>query len=549
MSEVRLDIYLLGEPQPGVDRATLVRNLAATFKKEVPVIEKMLRKPRSLLKANVDTATAAKYKVAIQRAGGQCEWIKHGEQLFPSEALTAVAPRPALALTPIEPAPTTRADDDSAAADEANYSSAGSSPYVTPETDSAAPDQFCYQCGRSIASGLPQCPYCRAPQIQWHRKSKVTAGFLAFFLGGFGVHRFYLGQWWGIFYLIFCATLIPGFVALIEALVFWFTPQERWDNKYGRVPAASSGLKAVVAVAGIFAFIFVIGILAAIALPAYQEYTVRAKVHAAMPLIEQSRQKVTEVIKQKDFYPSENLLAGLPETISNDMVTSIELGEGARLTVTFNAPSLRDGKNTIIWTPTRQGNEVSWTCTAGTMPDNYRTPECRGGSGAVGYVPEQASAPTRASTHNILRIYSDDKQLSLSVADNWKTNRQLNKEAVLGIANIEDEIYAIVLREAKAAFGSAVSLQDYSDLIFSGLKTSAPSLEVVEPVKDLQINGLPAQQQRLGATLNGAKIAYLVTTFNGQDHFFVVYTWTVQARFEKNKTQMENLIQSFSVHQ
>lgn len=67
MSDVRLDVYLLGETQPGVDRPTLVRNLAATFKKDVPVIEKMLRKPRSLLKASVDVVTAEKYKTAIYK--------------------------------------------------------------------------------------------------------------------------------------------------------------------------------------------------------------------------------------------------------------------------------------------------------------------------------------------------------------------------------------------------------------------------------------------------------------------------------------------------
>lgn len=113
MSDVRLDVYLLGEPQPGVDRPTLVRNLATTFKKDVPVIEKMLRKPRSLLKADVDSTTAAKYKHAIQKAGGQCELVTHGEQLFPSEALTPVAPRPALTLAPVEPsAQTTMVDND-----------------------------------------------------------------------------------------------------------------------------------------------------------------------------------------------------------------------------------------------------------------------------------------------------------------------------------------------------------------------------------------------------------------------------------------------------
>lgn len=76
MSDVRLDVYLLGETQPGFDRPTLVRNLAATFKKDVPVIEKMLRQARSLLKANVDVATATKYQNAIKKAVVERGWKK-----------------------------------------------------------------------------------------------------------------------------------------------------------------------------------------------------------------------------------------------------------------------------------------------------------------------------------------------------------------------------------------------------------------------------------------------------------------------------------------
>lgn len=381
MSDARLDVYLLGEPQAGVDRSTLVRNLATTFKKEVPVIEKMLRKPRSLLKADIDSATAAKYQQAIQKAGGQCELVTHGEQMFPHEALSPVAPRPALTLAPVEPvAPITAADNDIAANENSH------SPYAAPNASGHpdhSPDHFCYKCGKSIARGFAQCPYCRAPQIQFYRKEKATAGVLAFFLGGLGVHRFYLGQWWGIFYLIFWGTLIPSIISFIEAFVFWLTPNERWNRKYGQVPATSTGVKVAIAVAGVFAFVFIVGILAAVSLPAYQDYVSRSKVAAAMPLINQTRQQVAKTIQQKDFLPSENLLAGLPDDISNEFVESIELSEDAQMIVSFRIPHLSgNGTNTIIWTPTKTASGVEWDCFGGTMKDRYRMPECRGGSGA-----------------------------------------------------------------------------------------------------------------------------------------------------------------------
>lgn len=64
-------------------------------------------------------------------------------------------------------------------------------------------------------------------------KSKSTAGLLAFFLGGLGVHRFYLGQVGrGFLYLIFCWTLIPVFIALIDAIVFWTMSEQAFNEKY-----------------------------------------------------------------------------------------------------------------------------------------------------------------------------------------------------------------------------------------------------------------------------------------------------------------------------
>ena len=64
-------------------------------------------------------------------------------------------------------------------------------------------------------------------------KSKTTATILAFFLGGIGGHRFYLGQAGrGILYLIFCWTFVPAFIAFIDFIIFLTMSEESFNMKY-----------------------------------------------------------------------------------------------------------------------------------------------------------------------------------------------------------------------------------------------------------------------------------------------------------------------------
>jgi len=65
------------------------------------------------------------------------------------------------------------------------------------------------------------------------RKDKIIATLLAFFLGGFGIHRFYLGQvGLGIVYLIFCWTFIPAVIAFIDFIGILVMSNEDFDRKY-----------------------------------------------------------------------------------------------------------------------------------------------------------------------------------------------------------------------------------------------------------------------------------------------------------------------------
>ncbi|SEQ52392.1 TM2 domain-containing protein [Amphritea atlantica] len=145
--------------------------------------------------------------------------------------------------------------------------------YSTPEANVEKDTVFCRECGEKIAKTAVSCPQCSATQ-NLGGKSKVAAGLLAIFIGGFGIHRFYLGQWWGIFYLLFFWTWIPGIISLVEGIVFLCTSEQSWTKKYGNTKGASA---LVLVLVSVLVIIPVIGIVAAIALPAYQDYVHRAE--------------------------------------------------------------------------------------------------------------------------------------------------------------------------------------------------------------------------------------------------------------------------------
>lgn len=66
-------------------------------------------------------------------------------------------------------------------------------------------------------------------------KDKNVAGIFALFLGGFGLHRFYLGQpGRGIFYLMFCWFPLTWIIAIIEALFFFSMTPEEFNDRYNR---------------------------------------------------------------------------------------------------------------------------------------------------------------------------------------------------------------------------------------------------------------------------------------------------------------------------
>lgn len=64
-------------------------------------------------------------------------------------------------------------------------------------------------------------------------KNKIVAALLAIFLGGIGIHKFYLGRvGWGIVYLLFSWTGIPMVLGWIEGIIYFSMSDKAFETKY-----------------------------------------------------------------------------------------------------------------------------------------------------------------------------------------------------------------------------------------------------------------------------------------------------------------------------
>ena len=73
----------------------------------------------------------------------------------------------------------------------------------------------------------------RVEVVEVVESKRVTAAILAFFLGAFGVHKFYLGRTgWGLVYLLFCWSGIPAIAAFIEFIMYLVMDDEAFIEKY-----------------------------------------------------------------------------------------------------------------------------------------------------------------------------------------------------------------------------------------------------------------------------------------------------------------------------
>ncbi|WP_457675756.1 pilin [Thiolapillus sp.] len=125
----------------------------------------------------------------------------------------------------------------------------------------------------------------------------------------------------------------------------------------------------------------IIGILAAIAIPAYQDYTIRSQVSEGLSLADGAKTAVAEYYTNKGALPDTNAEAGLAAaaSITGKYVTQVAINNNMIEATYGNDANAKITGDVLQLSPIVQANagSVKWTCKSATLEDKYLPSSCR----------------------------------------------------------------------------------------------------------------------------------------------------------------------------
>ena len=125
----------------------------------------------------------------------------------------------------------------------------------------------------------------------------------------------------------------------------------------------------------------IIAVLAAIAIPAYQDYVIRSQVSEGIVLADGAKAAIADVYSHTGTPPADNASAGLasPTSITGKFVTELDVVDGV-ITVKYgNQVNVAVVGQTLSLSPTfaTDAGSVVWTCTSALIAPKYLPTQCR----------------------------------------------------------------------------------------------------------------------------------------------------------------------------
>ena len=118
----------------------------------------------------------------------------------------------------------------------------------------------------------------------------------------------------------------------------------------------------------------IIGILAAIAVPAYSNYTTRAKVSEALSFGDSAKTAVSEFFQSNGSFPITNAQAGLPTSMSGTNTASVAVGTAGVINVATSITGITNF--TLTFSPSNNNGTINWVCNAPSASGQYVPSSC-----------------------------------------------------------------------------------------------------------------------------------------------------------------------------
>ena len=126
----------------------------------------------------------------------------------------------------------------------------------------------------------------------------------------------------------------------------------------------------------------IIAILAAIAIPAYQDYLIRAQVSEGMSLGSGAKAAIWDFVSNTGRFPPNNQSAGLAgiSSITGNYVSSVDV-TGGQIKVLYQGSkanvAINGAAKYLMLSPVTHAGSITWTCTLSTLNPKYLPTSCR----------------------------------------------------------------------------------------------------------------------------------------------------------------------------
>src|SRR5574337_25527 len=113
----------------------------------------------------------------------------------------------------------------------------------------------------------------------------------------------------------------------------------------------------------------ILAVLAALAIPTYKDYLIRARVSEGIEMASAVKIAVAEFRMGDGVFPTSNQQAGLPDTISSNYVQAMNVITDGIIEIIFNASKVGivANENVLQFQPHFENNVISWDCLGGTL--------------------------------------------------------------------------------------------------------------------------------------------------------------------------------------